>query len=308
MKFKVERRENVSSGMQVLAVFIALLAATLVTATLIKVGGADVKEGLEAMFAGAFGSQKAVMASLSKATPLIFTGLATVIAFRAKIWNIGQEGQLFAGAITAYGVYLLGHDWQPLVLTVAVLLGGIAGGAIWGSIAAVIKVKFNVEVIITSIMLNYIVLYILSWLLTGVWKDPATYYRQSALIDEAAQFGPLFEGSRLHFGFILALIATVFMYILLEKTPLGYEIRGSGHNPTALNFQGTSVIKILIIVMMISGALSGLGGVGELFGIHHRLRADISLGYGYTGIAIAMLAKSESIWSGACRDLFWRPD
>lgn len=290
MKYRIERRENISSGKQVLAVIIALSAAVAVTALLIKLGGAEVKEGLTAMLDGAFGSEKAITASLSKATPLIFTGLATVIAFRAKIWNIGQEGQLYAGAIIAYGVYRMGQNWQPLVLAIAVLLGGIIGGAIWGSIAAVIKVKFNVEVIISSIMLNYIILYILSWLVSGIWKDPATYYRQSALIDESAHFPALFEGSRLHIGFVLAIIAAFIVHIVLQKTPLGYEIRGAGYNPTALQFQGTSVLKIIIIVMMISGALAGLAGVGELFGIHHRLRADISLGYGYTGIAIAMLA------------------
>ena len=270
--------------------FLALLAALLVSAVLIKVGGAQVGEGLKAMFLGAFGSWKAAVASLAKSIPLIFTGLATVVAFRARIWNIGQEGQLYAGAIFAFGVYRIFHGWQPLFLTAAVLIGAVLGGAIWGGIAAVIKAKFNVEVIITSIMLNYIVMYILSWLLTGIWKDPATYYRQSALIEETAHFPALIEGSRLHIGFIFALIGSVFLFVLLEKTPLGYEIRGSGHNPVALNFQGTSVLKILVIVMMISGALSGLAGAGELFGIHHRLRADISLGYGYTGIAIAMLA------------------
>jgi simple sugar transport system permease protein len=144
-------------------------------------------------------------------------------------------------------------------------------------------------------MLNYIILYILSWLLSSPWKDPATYFRQSPLIAEASQFPAIIDGTRLHIGFVIALLAAIGLYFLLEKTPLGYEIRAAGNNPIALSFQGTSVVKILIIVMLISGALSALAGVGELFGIHHRLRADISLGYGYTGIAIAMLANLQPL-------------
>jgi simple sugar transport system permease protein len=279
----------------VLAAVVAIAGTLLISAILINVGGAQVGEGLNAMYSGAFGSWKAFSASLVKATPLIFTGLATVIAFRAKIWNIGQEGQLYAGAIVAYAAYRLFDGFPPLVLTVAVLLGAILGGALWGAIAAVIKARFGVEVLITSIMLNYIIIYILSWLVSSPWKDPATYYRQSPLIAEAAQFPPLITGTRIHLGFLIALLAAVALFILLEKTPLGYEIRAAGHNPVALSFQGTSFVRILLIVMLISGALAGLAGVGELFGIHHRLRADISLGYGYTGIAIAVLANLQPL-------------
>jgi ABC-type uncharacterized transport system permease subunit len=295
MKLKIERREHVGAGLQALATVIAIAGALLVSAILIKVGGAQIGEGLNAMFDGAFGSWKAFSDSLVKATPLIFTGLATVIAFRAKIWNIGQEGQLYAGAILGYAAYRLFGGLSPFALTVVVLLGGILGGALWGAIAALIKAKFEVEVLITSIMLNYIILYVLSWLLSSPWKDPVTYYRQSPLIVDAAQFPPIVEGTRLHIGFLIGVLVAIIIFILLEKTPLGFEIRASGHNPIALSFQGTSIVKILIVVMLISGALSGLAGVGELFGIHHRLRADISLGYGYTGIAIAMLANLQPL-------------
>ncbi len=295
MKLKFERRENVGAGLQILSAFIAVAGTLLISAILINVGGAQVGEGLNAMFIGAFGSWKAASSSLVKATPLIFTGLATVIAFRARIWNIGQEGQLYAGAVVAYAAYRLFDGLPPLTLTAVVLLGAMLGGAAWGAIAALIKAKFGVEVLITSIMLNYIILYILSWLLSSPWKDPATYYRQSPLIAEAAQFPPIIEGTRLHIGFLIALLAAIALFVIMEKTPLGYEIRAAGHNPVALSFQGTSVVKILIVVMLISGALSGLAGAGELFGIHHRLRADISLGYGYTGIAIAMLANLQPL-------------
>jgi simple sugar transport system permease protein len=290
MKLTFEKRENIAPGLQILGIIIALAAAMVVTAILIAVAGANVMEGFMAMVEGAFGSWKAISESLVKATPLMLTGLATAIAFRAKVWNIGQEGQLYAGAIMAYLAFRIFDGMPSSVLTMIVLLAAMLGGALWGLIAAAIKARYGVDVIISTIMLNYIVTYLLSWLLAVPWKDPATYYRQSALIPEAAQFPAIFPETRLHIGFVIAILAAILLYLLIEKTPLGYEIRAYGHNPTALRFQGTAVVWILIIVMLISGALSGLAGVTEMFGIHHRLRADISLGYGYTGITIAMLA------------------
>lgn len=290
MKLTFEKRENVRPGLHVLGIVIALAAVLAVTAILIAIAGANVREGFMAMVKGAFGSWKAISESLVKATPLMLTGLATTVAFRAKVWNIGQEGQLYAGAIMAYWAYRLFVGLPPIPLVVVVLLAAIVGGALWGLVAAAIKAKYGVDVIISTIMLNYIVLYLLSWLLAGPWKDPATYYRQSPLIAVADQFPAIIAGTRLHIGFVIAIISTTLLYLLIEKTPMGYEIRAYGQNPTALRFQGISVVWILILVMLISGGLSGLAGVTEMFGIHHRLRADISLGYGYTGITIAMLA------------------
>jgi simple sugar transport system permease protein len=290
MNITFEKRENVGTGKQVLGIVIALAASMAVTAILITIAGANVLEGFMAMIKGAFGSWKACSETLVKSTPLMLTGLATTVAFRAKVWNIGQEGQLYAGAMMAYWAYRIFPGLSPALLMVVVLLAAILGGALWSLIAAAIKAKYGVEVIISTIMLNYIVVYILSWLLAGPWKDPATYYRQSALIAEADQFSAIIPATRLHIGIVIAILASFLLYLLIEKTPLGYEIRAYGQNPTALRFQGTAVVWILILVMLVSGALSGLAGATEMFGIHHRLRADISLGYGYTGITIAMLA------------------
>jgi simple sugar transport system permease protein len=290
MKLILEKREHVGPGLQVLGIIAALAAAMAASAVLIAVAGASVAEGFLAMVKGAFGSWKAVSESLVKATPLILTGLATTVAFRAKVWNIGQEGQLYAGAMMAYLAYRIFTGLPLAWLAVVVLLAAFLGGALWGLIAAAIKAKYGVDVIISSIMLNYIVIYLLSWLLSGPWKDPATYYRQSALIAEADQFPAIIPETRLHIGFLIALLAAILIYLLIEKTPVGYEIRAYGQNPLALRFQGTGVLKILIFVMLVSGGLSGLAGAAEMFAVHHRLRADISLGYGYTGITIAMLA------------------
>jgi simple sugar transport system permease protein len=289
-RLKLEKREHITPLAQIGALAGAVLLSILVTGFLMYLGGANLKAGFIALFEGAFGSWQAIIESLVKATPLILTGLATVVAFRARIWNIGQEGQLYVGAIAAYWAYLQFIDLPPIVLIPIIILSALVGGALCGLIPAVIKAKLGVDEIIITIMLNYIVTYFLSWLLSGPWKDPNHYYQQSPTILEKAQFPVLLDHTRLHLGFLLAIVAAIVIYLLLSKTPLGYEIKAIGLNPIAARFQGINVVKTMVMVMLISGALSGLAGTGELFGVIFRLKSTISLGYGYAGIIIAMLA------------------
>ena len=295
MRLKIEKRKHVSPITQLTALIGAVLLSIIVTGLLMYIGGANIVEGFIALFEGAFGSWHACVESLLKATPLILTGLATVVAFRARIWNIGQEGQLYFGAITAYWAYTQFINLSPILLIPIIILFALIGGAICGLIPAIIKAKFGVDEIIITIMLNYIVIYFLSWLLSGPWKDPNHYYQQSPTILEKVQFPILLAHTRLHLGFILAIVAAILVYLLISKTPLGYEIQALGLNPTASRFQGINVIKTMIIVMLISGALAGLAGTGELFGVIYRLKSTISLGYGYAGIIIAMLAGLEPL-------------
>jgi ABC-type uncharacterized transport system permease subunit len=289
-RFRVEKRINVSPIDQVAALTIAVLLSLIATAILMYIGNVNIIAGYAALFKGAFGSWRAVVESLLKATPLILTGLATVIAFRARIWNIGQEGQLYVGAITAYWAYTQVNQLSPIFGIPIIILFALIGGALCGLIPALIKARFGVDEIIITIMINYIVIYFLSWLLSGPWKDPNHYYEQSPTILEQFQFPILIGHTRLHLGFLLAILAAVIIHLLLSKTPFGYEIQAMGSNPKAARLQGIDIIKTMIIVMLISGALSGLAGTGELFGVIYRLKSTISLGYGYTGIIIAMLA------------------
>ncbi len=295
MKIKLEKRKNVRPLTQLIALIGALILSIIVTGLLMVIGKANIWVGFIALFEGAFGSSQATVESLVKATPLILTGLATVVAFRARIWNIGQEGQLYIGAITAYWAYSQFVNLSPILLIPIIILFALIGGAICGLIPAVIKAKFGVDEIIITIMLNYIVIYFLSWLLSGPWKDPNHYYQQSPTILDKVHFPILLAHTRLHLGFILAIVAAVVIYLLITKTPLGYEIQAMGLNPIASRFQGINVITTMIIVMLISGALSGLAGAGELFGVIYRLKSTISLEYGYTGIIIAMLAGLEPL-------------
>jgi ABC-type uncharacterized transport system permease subunit len=291
-KIKFEKREDVGFLGRILAVVFALIAAMLVSAILIKLADASPSAAFINLIKGAFGNRRAILETLVKSTPLILTGLATVIAFRGKIWSIGQEGQLFLGAIGGYWAYRIFGGLPTVALIPIIVLAGFLAGAIGGMIAGFLKAYFNVDEIISTVMGNYIIDYLLSFLLSGVgpWREPGSYYQQTAPITKNAYYPLLFENSRLHMGFLIALAGVLVVYLILNHTPFGYQIRAYGSNPRAAKFKGININKIFIVTMLISGGLAGLAGTGELFGVQYRLRPDLSPGYGYTGIIVAMLA------------------
>ena len=292
---KIEKKHHVSATHHIIAVLSALALALLVTALLIYLAGVDIFVALQALLSGSFGGWRTFAETLVRATPLILTGLAITIAFQAKVWNIGAEGQIFAGGIAAYWVI---NQFQALpgymIISLAILAAMLSGG-LWALIPGVLKVRFGANEIVVTVMMNYIILYLLSYLLSGSWQDPNSAYLQTSRIPEAAQYPILFSGARLHIGLLLALFTAVFAFIFLWRTPLGYEIRAIGHNAKAAIFKGINLGRTIILTMFISGAIAGLAGVGELAGIHHRLRMDISTGYGFVGIIIALIARLHPI-------------
>jgi simple sugar transport system permease protein len=290
--YKIEERQNASIYTKVGFFILAIVMSLIISFILIRYAGADVKDAAKSLFTGAFGGKRELIESLIKATPLILTGLATVVTFKARIWNIGQEGQLFAGAMMGYWIYLIADTqfvWLNIILAI---IGGFIGGALCGWIPALLKVYFKVDEVLSTVIINYIMAYFLSFMLsaTGPWRQADSFYQQTPLIADNAHWPLLFEGYRLHFGFVVALIAAFIMYLIMSKTPLGYEIRAFGSNPSAAEAQGISSSKLFMIIMIISGGLSGLAGAGELFGAELRLSSRISPGYGFTGIIIAMVA------------------
>jgi len=295
--FQIEKRKESGLVGQLLAIVIALLGAFLVTAVLIRIAGANIGEAAAALFQGSFGSKRAIVDTLVKSAPLILTGLSATIAFKAYIWNIGIEGQLLAGAMGAYLGYTL-FDWMPIVpYILLIILFGFLGGAIWGLIPGILRNTFNVDIIISTVMSNYIATYLLSFMLSGSgpWREPGSYYQQSAKLPEASWYPNVISDTRLHIGFLIGIFATIWIFLLISRTPLGYEIRALGSNPVASRFKGTNIPKLILIVMIISGGLAGLAGAGELFGVQHRLRLNISPGYGFTGMLVAMLANMNPI-------------
>ncbi|MBA1140968.1 ABC transporter permease [Mesorhizobium neociceri] len=270
----------------------AVVAGLAVSALLLASTGADVGQVFAALVQGAAGSPKALATTLVKATPIILTGLATVIAFRAQLWSIGQEGQVFAGAMGGYlgGQVLAGMP--PLLFFPGVLAFGMAAGMALGWLAAQLRNRFGVNEIISTVMLNYLVIYLLSWLLQGgPWgENGATIsYQQSPMLPEDAFLPALFGSNRLHAGVLLPFLAAALCAVVISRTPLGYEIRGLGYNPEALRHKGVNIARTVTIVMMASGALAALAGATELFGVAHRLRADNLVGLGYAGIIVGMI-------------------
>jgi len=262
---------------------------------LILLIGADPILAYCSLFRGAFGGVQSFCEVLVKATPLIFTGLSITISFKAKYWNIGAEGQLVAGAIAAtiVGLYL-GEKPFPLPLIAEICAGVLAGG-LWGLLPGVLRIKFRANEILTTIMMSFIALLLLSYLVHYPLRDPSAWLPVSPMLPESAILHVLVPKTRLHTGFVMALAAVILSYILLWYTALGFEIRAVGAGPEAARAKGISIGRIVLITSFISGSLAGLGGLCEISGIHYRLKEGISMGYGYTGILIALLGRLHPV-------------
>ena len=267
----------------------ALLAAVVVASGLAGLAGANPLDVLGLIATGAVGSKFALLETLNRATPLIFCGLSVAVAFRARLWNIGAEAQFYAGAVVAV---LLGTGavGAPFVLPISAAMAMLAGAILLLG-PVLLKTKLGVDEVVTTLLFNFIMLLIVSYLLEGPMKDPAGmgWPKSSALISEA-RLPRLVTGLRLHWGFALALIAAVVVWVIQSRTTLGFEMRAVGQNPNAARFAGMPVTAVLIKTALISGGLAALGGWSEVAGLKGHLSLDLSPGFGYTGIIVAMLA------------------
>jgi general nucleoside transport system permease protein len=266
------------------------LAATVLTASLLAlVAGANPFATLGLILKGAVGSKFALLETLNRATPLIFTGLSVAVAFRAKLWNIGAEAQLYAGAIVTV---LLGTGLLPAPFALpAMALAAIVAGALVLLGPAILKLRLGVDEVVTTLMINFIMALFLSYLLEGPMKDPAGmgWPKSIALIKEA-RLPRIVEGLRLHWGFALALISALIVWIIQTRTTLGFEMRAVGQNPAAARFAGMPVNAVLVKTALLSGGLAAMAGFSEVAGLKGHLSLDLSPGFGYTGIIVAMLA------------------
>jgi len=290
-KFTLEPRTENILGWQIIAFTVAMIGALLVTAGLLHTAGLDVLDAYRTLFEGALGGQEEILETLVRSVPLILTGMATVVAFGARIWSIGQEGQLVCGGVTAFVASVVFKGLPAFLLLPTVLLFGILGGALLGGFCGWLKSRFGVDEIISTVMLNYIVFYMLSYLLSGPIQDPnaLNYYQQSAPVAEAAALPILIENTRFNAGFFLAVVVTIIIAFVIKKTPLGYDIRAFGYNPRACAFKGTNVPAMFLIVMCISGGCAGLAGAIETLGATGRVNLELSSGLGYTGILVALV-------------------
>jgi simple sugar transport system permease protein len=278
----------------------SVLVALFVTALILLWVGADPLRSFRAIYLAAFGNLFVFSDTLQKATPLILTSLACLIAFRMRLWNIGAEGQFYLGAWGATLIVqsVLGADAPGWMFIALMLIAGFVCGAFWGFIPGVLKARFGVNEIITTLMLNYISLFWVAYWVFGAWSERGfqltpQFPRQAwlpRLMDYASFFRP-FQGLTVHLGFIFAILAAVVLWYLLTRTRFGYEIRLIGDNPNAARYAGVNIGLMTIFVFMLSGGLAGIAGMSEVSGVVHRLQDRISPGYGFTAIIIAWLAK-----------------
>ncbi len=237
-----------------------------------------------------------LLESLNTATPYIFVGLGVALGFRAGVFNIGAEGQVFTGAIlgTYIGYSITGLS--PIIHIPLTLFAGALGGAIWGFIPGWLKAKTGGHEVINTIMMNYIAFRLSDWLLDGPMQRADSYVPISPWIQESAYLPRLFHDPiRFHWGFFIALAMAFLVYWLLFKTTWGFNLRAVGANPNAAKYAGINVTKYMVLAMSLSGALAGLGGVNDVMGVNHNMMQSFTSGYGFDSIALALLGKNHPV-------------
>jgi simple sugar transport system permease protein len=234
--------------------------------------------------------------SLMAATPLIFAGLSVALGFRAGLFNIGAEGQLFLGAIFAAFVGYAFRGLPAIIHIPLAFLAGAVGGGFWGFIPGWLKAKTGGHEVINTIMMNYIAFRLSDWLLTGIMKRPGSFNPVSPTIQPSAEL-PVFFGApvRLHLGFIVALLVAWLVHWYLFKTKWGFNLRTVGANPHAARYAGMKVATWIILAMTMAGALAGMAGGNEVLGVNHNLAMAFSSGYGFDAIALALLGNSTPV-------------
>lgn len=280
------------SMMALLLYPVGAVAVTLgIVSLLVLAAGAEPLSVFSLVWKGAAGSQFALMETLTRATPLIFTGLAVAVAFRAKLWNIGAEAQLYIGAVVTVVLGTGALALQPGLLIPVIAICAMAAGALVLLGPALLKTRFGVDEVVTTLLLNFIVLLFVSLLLEGPLKDPMGLgWPQSQKVIADAQLPRIIQGRRLHYGFVLAIVSAVVVWVIMKRTALGYEMRAVGHNLEAARFAGIPVNMVLVKTALLSGGLAALAGFSEVAGLKGNLTRDLSPGFGYTGIVVAMLA------------------
>lgn len=295
LNFKISERIDIHPRHSFMSLVFSLAAGLLAISCIFLISGVNPLYALAKIFSGSFGSLYGLKETLTKAIPLILIGSGLAVAFRAKFWNIGAESQLLMGAIfsTWVGLHWGPHLPAPVIVPL-MFLAGFIGGALWGLIPAILKVKFSINEVISTLMLNYICNQIIILLIVGPWRGKTKYGFPYTDDLPASAILSLIPGSRIHYVTLLVAIATVVILgIAIYKTQFGYEVRVIGENPEAAKYSGIDFFKTTLIIMLISGGVAGLAGVGEVAGIHHYLSypESISSGYGFTGIIVAWLAK-----------------
>ena len=296
MQFYLEKRINASSWGRVFVLCAALLIVLFISLLFFLAVGiepiAAYKIVGEEIFLTKYGWQDLLV----KMTPLMFTGLAVALAAQMRLWNIGAEGQFHMGTFALTWVALNYDGKLPDgILIILMFVMAMIGGGLWGSIPGFLKARFGVNEIITSLLLNYVAVAWLDHLLFGAWRDPNTNnFPITREFSEAGQI-PTFGNTSIHAGLFIAFIFVAIIAWILWKTRLGFQIRLTGDNPDAAHYSGVNIRTLTLLVFAVSGAIAGVAGFSEVTGIHYRLQQNISIGYGYTGIIVAWIARNHPL-------------
>lgn len=272
-----------------------VILAFLVGAVLISISGNSPSEAYSALFKGALVGKGSIYNTLFSATPLIFTGLATAIAFKANIFNMGVEGQLYLGAFAAAYVGFTFVGINPLLHVILALALAMITGGLFAFIPGFLKGFLDVNEMVVTIMLNYVAILFTTYLSSYPFKAEGVGFAATELISESAFLPRLMQSSQLNVSFFIALLTAAIVYFLFKKTKLGFEIKAIGKNTDFSEAAGMYVAKKTVVIMVISGMLGGLAGAGEILGVHHRFISGFSPGYGWDGMTIALLGKNNPL-------------
>jgi ABC-type uncharacterized transport system permease subunit len=277
---------------------IAIILGLLAGGILMLFIGSNPIEGYTFLFQGALRNIERIGNTLATATPLIFTGLSVAFAFRTGLFNIGASGQMLIGGLCATAVGLSFELSRPILLLVMVL-AGLLGGALWAFVPGLLKAKFNVHEVVSTIMMNWIAYWTVYYAVPGYFKGEFLETESRKLAEEATLRAPflteMFDGSYINLGLFLAVIVVIIVAFIINKTTLGFELKAVGFNRHAAEYAGMRVNRNIILSMLISGALAGLGGVALYTGNASSIQIGILPNQGYDGIAVALLGASNPI-------------
>jgi simple sugar transport system permease protein len=298
LNFRAYKRQELRPWSSCLVFLAAVVLSLTVSALLLKLQGKPALEGIELLFRGALGSRWSIEDCLIKSIPIFLCSLGVAIAFRLQIWNIGAEGQFALGAIGATWAALTYPDQPWYILLPLMALMSFVGGGLWGLIPALLKLRMRANEIIVTLMLNYIAIFILDYLIYGRWKDPSSFGFPMSKTFSAGAIVPKMGTTELNWGIVLCLVCGVVMWVFFRFTRMGYELKVSGENLNATRYAGLPYGKQVCLVMIFSGALAGWAGFIEASATINRLQPSIMVGYGYTAIVVAWLARLNPLTIG----------
>jgi len=295
MRVQIVKRKPLPGWTKIAIPVASVIMTLIISAIPIRLAGANLWSAYRALFYGALGTRFNILETLVKTSPYLLTGLAVAFAFRAKFWNIGAEGQLLAGAIVATWIAININGLPAIIMLPLVLTAGFFAGGLWAIVPALLKTKLKVDDVVSTLLLNFVMIHIMGALLFGPLQKPGASWPISEEIAETAKYPILMARSRFHLGIPLAFVLVFVVWFINKKTVLGYRSMAVGNNIRAARFGGVRTTSVLLVTALISGGLAGIAGVGEVCAIQYHLMTDISPGYGYTGIVIAMLGNLHPV-------------